>query len=93
MEANDCNQALALAERHAGQIHLLLTDVMMPHMSGPELADNLARTHPGLRVVYMSGFTGDVIDRHRVTRRGTRFLPKPFTAESLLGEVRAALVI
>jgi PAS domain S-box-containing protein len=91
IEANDGSQALALSERHAGPIHVLLTDVLMPHMSGPELADILARTHSGLRVVYMSGFAGDVIDRHRASWTGTRFLPKPFTAETLLGEVRAAL--
>lgn len=88
MEANDGHQALALAERHAGSIDVLLTDVQMVHMSGPELADSLARAHSGLRVVYMLGFAGDVIE---ATRTGTRCLRKPFTAETLLGEVRAAL--
>jgi FixJ family two-component response regulator len=63
----------------------------MVHMSGPELADSLARAHSGLRVVYILGFKGDVINRHWVTRTGTRCLRKPFTAETLLGEVRAAL--
>jgi CheY-like chemotaxis protein len=89
MEASDGDQALELAARHAGPIHVLLTDVMMPHMRGSALADSLARTHPGLRVVYMSGFAGDVIDR--VSQPGARFLPKPFTAERLLQEVGAAL--
>jgi FixJ family two-component response regulator len=60
-------------------------------MSGPELADSLARAHAGLRVVYMLGFAGDVIDRHWATRTGTRCLRKPLTAETLLREVRAAL--
>ena len=72
-------------------VDVLLTDVVMPHMTGPDLADSLARTRPGLRVVYMSGFTDDVLDPHRVARPGTRFLPKPFTPERLLREIRQAL--
>jgi PAS domain S-box-containing protein len=91
VEASDGNEALTLADRHAGPIHVLLTDVLMPHMSGPELAHRLARAHSGLRVVYMSGFAGDVVDRQRVTQAGTRFLSKPFTADTLLGQLRAAL--
>jgi CheY-like chemotaxis protein len=89
--ADGGDQALALAERHRGAIHLLLTDIMMPHMSGPELVRNLVKVHAGLRVVYMSGFVGDALDPNVVVQPGARVLPKPFTREMLLREVRAAL--
>jgi two-component system cell cycle sensor histidine kinase/response regulator CckA len=78
IEANDGNQALALAKQHAGPIHVLLTDVMMPHMSGQagrQPGANALRAARHLHVGVYWGFTGDAMDRRRVTRPGTRFLP------------------
>jgi DNA-binding response OmpR family regulator len=83
--------ALDVAARSGGPIHLLLTDVVMQGMSGRELAERLTAQQPETRVLYMSGYTDDAIGRHGVLERGTRFLQKPFTASMLLGRVREAL--
>jgi two-component system, cell cycle sensor histidine kinase and response regulator CckA len=75
-------------ERH---IHLLLTDVVMPKMSGKELADRLCGNLPGLKVLFVSGYTGSVIIHHGVLDPGTHFLQKPFSAAQLGGKVREVL--
>lgn len=72
-------------------IHLLITDVVMPGMSGRALADSIAILRPTLKVMYMSGYTNDLISRHGVVDRGIAFVEKPFTKDSLLRKVRAAL--
>jgi two-component system, cell cycle sensor histidine kinase and response regulator CckA len=84
-------EALSLCETNKSPIHLLLTDVIMPEMSGPELAQQLQRLHPEMRVLYMSGYTQDAIVDHGVLREGTHFLQKPFTPDSLAAKVREAL--
>jgi CheY-like chemotaxis protein len=85
------DEALSLLERHEDSVHLLLTDVVMPGMSGRQLAEQLAQTHPGVKVLYMSGYTSDTIVRHGVLDAQVSFLGKPFTASRLLRKVREVL--
>jgi PAS domain S-box-containing protein len=83
--------ALALAERHPSPIHLLLTDVVMPGLSGPEAAVCLVAVRPEARVLYMSGYAGDPIGRRGLLPAGAPLLVKPFTEASLLRMVREVL--
>ncbi len=83
--------ALRAAEGHDGPIHLLLTDVVMPEMSGRELTRRLAADRSGLKVLYMSGYSEDAIARHGVLDPGTAFLQKPFTPDALAWRVREVL--
>ena len=91
LEAPDAQTALQLAERHAGVIHLVLTDVVMPDLGGRELAARLVRVRPDMKVVYMSGYTDDAVVRHGVVQPGIAFLQKPFTPEGLARKVRSVL--
>ena len=91
VEAPDGKTAMSLAGRHPGPIHLLLTDVIMPAMNGPELAAQLKEARPGLKVMYMSGYTDDAVVRLGVLERQVVYLQKPFTAEGLARKVREAL--
>jgi CheY-like chemotaxis protein len=91
LEARQGAEALEISNRHAGTIHLLVTDVVMPQMSGRELAERLAKTNPGLKVLYMSGYTDNAIVHHGVLDPGTRFIGKPFSAAELTHKVREAL--
>ncbi len=83
--------ALRLVERYGGPIHLLLTDVVMPGMSGRELAQQLGQRRPGLRVLYMSGYPGDAMVHRGALEPGTAFLQKPFLPEDLTRKVREVL--
>jgi DNA-binding NtrC family response regulator len=83
--------ALSVAGEHAGPIHALVTDVIMPAMSGRELATRLIGPRPEMRAVYMSGYPGQVIATHGVLDGDTVFVQKPFTVEALTGAVREAL--
>jgi PAS domain S-box-containing protein len=91
LEAADGEEALRLARLHPGSIDLLLTDVVMPHLGGRELAERLAAARPGLRVLYMSGYTDGVLVRDGVLEEGLAFLQKPFSPFTLLGKVREVL--
>ncbi|MBW7934329.1 MAG: response regulator, partial [Gemmatimonadaceae bacterium] len=91
LRAGTPTDALQLAREHVGDIHLLLTDVIMPEMNGRDLADRLTALRPGLRRMYMSGYPADVIAHHGVLDSGVHFLQKPFTQEQLLHRVRVAL--
>jgi CheY-like chemotaxis protein len=91
LEAGDGFSALALAEEHAGPIHLLLTDVVMPRMPGSTLAANLRQLRPDARVLFMSGYPGDVVAVRGALSGPVSFLSKPFTPEQLTGALRAAL--
>ena len=92
LEASDGEAAIELAARHDGPLHLLLTDIIMPGISGPVLADRLLRMQPQARVLYMSGYTREGVDqRCLLAADTTRFIQKPFTPELLLRELREAL--
>jgi two-component system, cell cycle sensor histidine kinase and response regulator CckA len=84
-------EALRLAERHAGQIQLLVTDVVMPGMSGREVGLLLAPTHRDMRVLYLSGYPDPSVVDQGVLAPGTPFLQKPFTSEGLARKVREVL--
>jgi len=91
LEAENGADALTVSDEHKDRIHLLLTDVVMPGMSGRVLADLLVKQRPETRVVYMSGYTGQTVGEHGVLAEGSHFLPKPFTREALARKVREAL--
>jgi PAS domain S-box-containing protein len=91
LAASDATTALRLVERHGGTIHLLLTDVVMPGMSGRDLADQLAARRPGTRVLYMSGYPGDAVVQHGELQPGAAFLQKPFSPDGLARKVRDVL--
>jgi PAS domain S-box-containing protein len=83
--------ALRLGTEHAGTIHLLLTDVVMPQMSGREVAERLLPLRPGMKVLYLSGYTDDAMVQHGVRESGMAFLAKPFTPAVLARKVREVL--
>ncbi len=89
--AADGDEALLTSARHPGEIDLVLTDVVMPRMSGGALGAEVAKQRPNLKVLYMSGYTDDAIANHGVLDPGTKFLAKPFTAPELVRKVREAL--
>jgi len=91
IEACNAGEALLLCESHAGEIHLMLSDVVMPQMSGPQLAERVARSRAGMKVLLMSGYTDDSIVRHGIVESGVAFLQKPITPESLARRVREVL--
>ncbi len=84
-------EGLELAQAHDGPIQLLVTDVVMPEMSGRELAEQVTRIRPDTRVLYMSGYTNDAIMRHGIVESGVAFLQKPFSSVALARKVREAL--
>jgi PAS domain S-box-containing protein len=92
LEAGTPREAFDVAAAHEGPIHAVLTDVIMPGMSGRELADQLRSIRPETPVVYMSGYTDDAIGHHGLLDPGTLFLQKPFTADALLWKLHEALV-
>jgi two-component system cell cycle sensor histidine kinase/response regulator CckA len=91
LEAQDPADALALCGRFADTIHLLLTDLVMPKMNGRELAEKLSPQRPGMRVLYMSGYTHDTVVHHGALEASISFLQKPFTPDSLMWKVREVL--
>ncbi|MBI1983793.1 MAG: response regulator, partial [Acidobacteria bacterium] len=91
LEARNGEDALSVCEQLKGRIHLLLTDVIMPEMSGPQLADRLAVFHRHMKILYISGYTDEGIIHHGILDAGTNFLQKPFTPEALVRKVREVL--
>ena len=91
LDAGDAETALQVGAEHAERLQLVITDVVMPGTSGPELAGQLASAHPHLRVLYMSGYTDDAIVQHGVLEPGVAFLQKPFSPTSLARKVREVL--
>ena len=91
LEAPHGAAALDIAAQHRGPIQLLVTDVVMPGLSGRQLADRLARLRPDTKVLYVSGYTDDAVVRHGVLEAGIAYLQKPFTIDSLARKVREVL--
>lgn len=91
LEAASPEQAIELARSLEEPLHLLLTDVVMPGMSGREVAEAVCSLRPGTRVLYASGYTDEALGRHRVLDPGTHLLEKPFTAQAILRKLREVL--
>jgi PAS domain S-box-containing protein len=91
LEAHNGDQALLVAQGHQARIHLLLTDLVMPRMSGRELADLLLEARPEVRVLFMSGYTDEAVLRHGVQEANVAFLQKPFSPATLARKVRDVL--
>src|SRR5262249_54831135 len=91
LAASDGNEALRISGKHEGPIHLLLTDVVMPVLSGPALVSRLASRRPEMRVMYISGYAEDAFVHHGLLDPGVVFLEKPFTPETLARKVRETL--
>ncbi|HEY6553443.1 MAG TPA: PAS domain S-box protein, partial [Vicinamibacteria bacterium] len=91
LDAPGANEAIEIARSHPQPIHLLLTDVVMPGMNGRALAESLVVTRPEIKVLYMSGYTADLIAHSGVLDAGLLLIEKPFTALLLLGRVREVL--
>jgi two-component system, cell cycle sensor histidine kinase and response regulator CckA len=91
LEAPDGHTAWRLAQAHPGRIHLLLTDVVMPGMSGPDLAQRLKEALPELKVLFMSGYTDGMVSHHGVLEPGMPFISKPFQPGDLARKVREVL--
>jgi two-component system cell cycle sensor histidine kinase/response regulator CckA len=85
------SDALALVEQRGVEIHLLLSDVIMPEMNGKEMAQKMKRVQPGLKVLFMSGYTSDFIDKHGVLDQGVNFIQKPFSPVDLANKIRAII--
>jgi PAS domain S-box-containing protein len=91
LESGNGSGALAIAQSYESEIHLLVTDVVMPLMGGRELAEQLAKLCPGIRVLYISGYMDDAMVRHGIIDKDIAFLQKPFTAEGLVQKVYEVL--
>jgi len=91
LTAQNGEEALTVSKKHNGPIHMLITDVVMPLMGGPELKKHLTTLWPNLKVLYMSGYTDDAIVQHGLLERGINFLQKPFNPKRLIRRVREVL--
>jgi len=91
LAADTPGQAIDLAHEHAGDVHLLMTDVVMPEMNGRDLARNMLSLYPDLKRLFMSGYTANVIAHHGVLDEGVQFIQKPFSKQDLAIKVRKTL--
>ena len=91
LSASNGAEALEVAAKQAGTIHILVTDVVMPQMSGSELAQRLLEQRPGMKVLYVSGYAEATVLQHGVEELGTMFLQKPFTLKALAAKMREVL--
>jgi CheY-like chemotaxis protein len=91
IRTDDPADAVALCERHTGPIHLLITDVVMPKLSGPQLAERLVRMRPEMRVLFISGYVENDVTRKAVSSGWAAFLAKPFTPEEFMFKVQDVL--
>jgi CheY-like chemotaxis protein len=91
VSARDGNEALAICAEHGPELQLLITDVVMPGISGRELGEQLLMRYPGMKVLYLSGYTDEAIIRHGILPSGVFFLQKPFQLSTLSDKVRSIL--
>ena len=91
LDVVDGYEALALAGSLTGTIDLLITDVVMPGLGGPEVAEQISRRFPGIRILFVSGYTDDAVIRHGLSEQGVNFLQKPFSPPELAAKVRDVL--
>lgn len=91
LSASTPGEAMRLAERHPGEIHMLMTDVIMPEMNGRDLAKNILDLYPNMKRLFMSGYTADVIAHHGVLDKGVNFIQKPFSIKALSEKIRMIL--
>jgi CheY-like chemotaxis protein len=91
LQAKDGMDALAVAKSHAATIHLVVSDVVMPHMSGGQLAEELARFRPETKVLFVSGYAGKTVVDHKVVYLESNFLQKPFSLKQLSSKLRGIL--
>ena len=89
--AKSPHDAILTFEQHHQQIHLLITDVIMPGMNGKELYNHLVKIRPGLYVIYMSGYTADTITERGILKEGMQFIKKPFKPVDLVAKVQQVL--
>jgi len=93
LEAKDGVDALAVAKSHGSTIHVVVTDVVMPHMSGGQLAEELAVFRPETKVLFVSGYAGKTVVDHKVVNLESNFLQKPFSLKQLSSKVREVLTL
>jgi len=91
LAAMQSEDALTLCEEHQGPIHLLVTDVVMPTMNGKELGDRIEKLKPGIKILYMSGYTNDIITHRGILTDGVNFIQKPFMVRDLARRLREVL--
>jgi CheY-like chemotaxis protein len=91
LTATNPDEAMKLAQKYSKKIHLLITDVVMPIMSGKDLAERIQTVNPNIKVLYMSGYTANVIAHHGVLEQGVHFIAKPFSIRALSTKVRKVL--
>jgi two-component system, cell cycle sensor histidine kinase and response regulator CckA len=93
LEAQDGHAALEVVSTHAGSIHVLMTDVVMPGISGRELAERVVQIRPGIKILYMSGYTDQAIGRRGILENDVVLLQKPFTLATLASKLREILAV
>jgi two-component system, cell cycle sensor histidine kinase and response regulator CckA len=91
LEASDGREAIRVVQNHEGPLHLVVSDVVMPHSGGRQMAEGLDGVRPGMKMLFMSGYTDDAVIRHGIIGDKVAFLQKPFAPSALAQKVREVL--